>query len=74
MVLLFLMSSVWTQKGLTGHCFKYTDRLFCLQADDVTFLHLLFADTVSILGLVHAYYVARLFGRDCEENRDVLYH
>ena len=27
-------SSVWRQKGLTGYCFKYTDRPFCLQTND----------------------------------------
>ena len=25
----------WTQKGLTGYCFKYIDRPFCLQADEL---------------------------------------
>ena len=28
-------SSVWRQKGLTGYCFKYTDRPFCLQTDEL---------------------------------------
>ena len=32
-----LMSSTWRQKGLTGYCFKYTDRPFCLRDDDVYF-------------------------------------
>ena len=27
--------SVWRQKGLTGYCFKYIDRPFCLRADDL---------------------------------------
>ena len=26
--------SAWRQKGLTGYCFKYTDRPFCLWIDD----------------------------------------
>ena len=30
--LIVLNSSVWRQKGLTGYCFKYIDRPFCLQA------------------------------------------
>ena len=30
-----LISSAWRQKGLTGYCFKYIDRPFCLQSDDM---------------------------------------
>ena len=30
------MLSAHRQKGLTGYCFKYIDRPFCLQTDDVT--------------------------------------
>ena len=29
------ISLVWRQKGLTGYCFKYTDKPLCLQADDL---------------------------------------
>ena len=29
------ISLVQRQKGLTGYCFKYIDRPFCLQTDDV---------------------------------------
>ena len=28
-----MLTSVWRQKGLTGYCFKYTDRPFCLRTD-----------------------------------------
>ena len=28
-------SSAWRQKGLTGDCFKYIDRPFCLQTDEL---------------------------------------
>ena len=31
--------SAWRQKGLTGYCFKYTDRPFCLQVDDFCIDH-----------------------------------
>ena len=33
--------SVWRQKGLTGSCFKYIDRPFCLRTNK-TIIHLLF--------------------------------
>ena len=33
------ISSVWRRKGLTGYCFKYIDRPFCLWTDD--FVHCL---------------------------------
>ena len=28
-------SSAWRQKGLTGYCFKYIDRGFCLRTDEL---------------------------------------
>ena len=31
----YIMSSAWRQKGLTGYCFKYTDRPFCLRTNNV---------------------------------------
>ena len=30
-----LISSAQRQKGLTGYCFKYRDRPFCLQTNDL---------------------------------------
>ena len=31
--------SVQRQKGLTGYCFKYTDRPFCLRTDEMQWAH-----------------------------------
>ena len=36
---LYLISFVRRQKGLTGYCFKYTDRPFCLRASDMLIGH-----------------------------------
>ena len=31
------ISSAWRQKGITGYCFKYIDRPFCLRTDVLCF-------------------------------------
>ena len=33
-------SSAGRQKGLTGYCFKFIDRPFCLETDDLYFMYL----------------------------------
>ena len=44
----YSISSVRRQKGLTGYCFKYTDRPFCLQANDLSW-----SQAGTILGRCH---------------------
>ena len=36
-----IMSSAQRQKGLTGYCFKFTDRPFCFRSDDVFWYYFL---------------------------------
>ena len=36
-ILSFTIRQFGGQKGLTGYCFKYIDRPFCLQADELHF-------------------------------------
>ena len=42
------MSSAWRQKGLTGYCFKYIDRPFCLRTDDFVVVDQLICSFVCV--------------------------
>ena len=40
MIIMSFNPWAWRQKGLTGYCFKYTDRTFCLWTDELCVKHM----------------------------------